>query len=242
MNEKAQPPDEKEKKVKQNWSHTWAVTEYFRKLTILLNAYLMISYEDDSGSFISITTAPGYEPLVRTLCNIDELNSGLARRPIQETETQVRQNWFTKLRTTDESFNSIVYNSIDSITFPTRKEVSQWVTQAKTETRKNDSWEPPNVAKLREQAKTASWSGWEDSAPVENLKKDKGKGNGKGGKTVRPDVTPQGKEPGRLRWTDRKDSWCKNHFYGTCRYLNGTCNRAHTQEEYDAARKKYGTQ
>ena len=231
--------DEKEKKLKPNWSHTWAVTEYFRKLTILLKAYLMISYEDGSGTFLSIPTASSYELKVRTLCNIDEINSGLARQAIQETERTVRTNWFTKLRTSDDSFNTIVYNSIDSNVFPSRKEVKQWVTQAKSETQKNENWEPPSVAKLREQAKSASWAGWEDSAPTETLPEKKGKGKGKD--VIRLDFTPTGKEPGRPRWIDRKDTWCQNHQFGRCRYLNGTCNRAHTQQEYDDAKRKYGT-
>ena len=51
----------------------------------------------------------------------------------------------------------------------------------------------------------------------------------------RRDMTPDGKNPGRARWVDRKDSWCKNFQAGRCRYPAEMCNRAHTQEEFDAA-------
>ena len=52
-------------------------------------------------------------------------------------------------------------------------------------------------------------------------------------------MTPDGKQPGRERWVDRKDTWCKNYQMGRCRYPANMCNRAHTQEEFDEAVKRF---
>ena len=285
LNDKAQPVDEKEKPFKPNWSHTWSVTEYMRKLTILLNAYLMLSYESDTEHLLSVKTALIYEMKVRTLMNIDDINLGYARKEIQTAEATVRNNWYNKMKTENSSFDEIVMESIDSSTFPDRKEVRNWVTAAKTSSNKPPVHEAPQIAKAREESRQMSWSGWEDPAPTKDKKNDtKRKSGGSSNdwnkqqpaswekfvpysdewkkrnwteseiqadhKTdewkkrnwptpVRTDMTPDGKQPGRERWVDRKDTWCKNHQMGRCRYPASMCNRAHTQQEFDEAVKRF---
>lgn len=229
----------------------------------------MLSYESDTEHLLSVKTALTYEMKVRTLMNIDDINLGYARKEIQTAEATVRNNWYNKMKTENSSFDEIVMESIDSSTFPDRKEVKNWVTAAKTSSNKPPIYEAPAIAKAREESRQMSWSGWEDPAPAKEKKKEwvdpkrRGSNRTEGGSSndwkkpaswekyvpfsdewkkrnwgapeVRRDMTPEGKQPGRERWVDRKDTWCKNFQQGRCRYPAEMCNRAHTQEEYDAA-------
>ena len=108
------------KKRRDCYRHYYWDMIFMRKITIMLNAYLMVSYEHE-GKWITLETATLYETKVRTMVTTHAHHGGWCGEYIVDKEFEIRQEWKKKMINEGLDLNSAVQKVVEMDYGPQKK-------------------------------------------------------------------------------------------------------------------------
>ena len=96
------------KKKKNCYKHYYYDMVFLEKLTIMLNAYLMISYEHE-GKWVSLETINLYEAKVKAMVTTHAYHGGWCRDYIVEKELEIKSEWKKKWTTLNKADRAVLH-------------------------------------------------------------------------------------------------------------------------------------
>ena len=109
---------------KDTWNHFTDVMAMMKKITIMLNAYLIISYEPESGEpWLELETAAKYELKVSQMMTLASQHGMQKFTDVVNREFEIRESWRSIMIREKKTFNEAVVASIESAMWPASKEL-----------------------------------------------------------------------------------------------------------------------
>ena len=181
----------------------------------MLNAYLLVSYDSDSGPPWLALAALRYEVKVNNMLTLASQHHMFKYGDIINREAEVRDTWRTRMIREKCSFNDAVEASIESNMWPCSKDLKMMAQRqscSKEFTNENAARDPPPPQNPKQSSSS-------NETPAATHKPPPYKG--------RPARVPPDPTRDFDRWKDKRHTICQKWQQGQCKYSADECNRAH---------------
>ena len=206
------------KKMKRCYKHWYDPMIFLRKLNILMNAYLMVSYEHE-GKWLDIQTCSLYETKVKTMFTTSGQHGGWCMTYLNEKETEIRQEWKKKMVHDGLDFNSAVAQTVQMDIWPTEKDIIY--EGQRVQVSQKATINHPGLSADPKPSGEFSSGGPAPPKRPSVLMTPPGQFTFQG----RPSYKSDDSRP--WRWQNKRHEICMKWENGECKYPDADCNRAH---------------